>query len=203
MLDISAPAMHQKIMILILSTVLSFVILMIAASFLEQHFLSLNKYCGQWVEEMVSMDNTGKAGDKYIGIGIIRYDRKTKEHTFIGKTYTFEGKEIYSWDIDYLRPDKDNSMQYICGVHNQQEMSIGRLTFSSKNDCVGNIWVMNGISYTFNAYRITDNDADHFDIQKEKTSLFKPWLRKGIIVGQKDCPKFVKEYVKRVWPGEE
>lgn len=90
MLDISALAMHQKIVILILSIVLSFVILMIATSFLEQHFLSLNKCCGQWMEEMVSMDNTRKTGEKYIGIGIIRYDRKTKNHNFVGRTHAYE-----------------------------------------------------------------------------------------------------------------
>lgn len=200
MLDISNPAKYQKIMILILSTVLSFVILMIAASFLEQHFLTLNKYCGQWIEEMTCIDNTGKAITQYIGIGIIRYDRKTKEHTFIGKTYDLSGTEKYSWTIDYLRSDKDNSMQYICGVHNPNEMSIGRLTFSSKNECRGNIWVMNGISYTFNSYRITNSLAKNNKIPVVKPTLFNFLSNKRVIIGQQNCPAFVQEYVKSVWP---
>ncbi|MCM1426131.1 MAG: hypothetical protein NC118_05955 [Eubacterium sp.] len=91
-------------------------------------------------------------------------------------------------------------MQYICGVYNQNEMPISRLTFSNTDECMGNIWVMNDISYTFTAYRLTDNDSCRFDISSAKLSFFKRWSKKGVIVGQKACPKFVRDYASRVWP---
>ena len=45
-------------------------------------------------------------------------------------------------------------MQYVCSVQIPGERSIGQITFYSKNECNGTIWVMNGEWYKFNGHRI-------------------------------------------------
>lgn len=175
------------------SFAISFLILW-AIQLILNKYNRLNKYCGQWVEEMTQYDEHGKAQGKFIGIGIIRHDLTTDEHTFIGRTYTLAGVEIYSWSIDYLRADKDTSMQYVCLVQNPLERSIGQITFHSKNECEGLIWCMNGISYKYNAYRITKKMIVGLELSKylEKGSG-NPFF-KGMVIGQKNCPEFVQRY---------
>lgn len=154
----------------------------------------LNKYCGQWVEEMVQYKGENETGDKFIGIGTIRHDHTTDEHTFIGRTYTLSGDEVYSWAIDYLRADRDDSMQYVCLVQNPLERSIGQITFHSKDECEGLIWCMNGIWYKYKAYRITKKTLDDLGLRKcLERFTWRPFY-KGIVIGQKNCPEFVQKY---------
>lgn len=154
----------------------------------------LNKYCGQWVEEMVQYNEKDEPVDKFIGIGIIRYDQTTDEHTFIGRTYTLSGNEVYSWAIDYLRADKDASMQYVCLVQNPLERSIGQITFHSKNECEGLIWCMNGISYKYKAYRVTRKLLMDLELSKYLEKFTWCPFYKGMVIGQKNCPEFVQRY---------
>lgn len=182
---------------LIISIIISFLILWIIQFFLNMSN-RLNKYCGQWVEEMIRNDEKCATQDKFIGVGVIRHDLTTDEHTFIGKTYTLAGSEIFSWSIDYLRATKDSAMQYVCLVQNPVERSIGQITFHNKNECEGNIWCMNGISYKYNAYRITKKMVS--DLGLSSKLVRKSWnpFFKGMIIGQRNCPEFVQEYNKRV-----
>lgn len=177
----------------IISLIISFLILWII-QFILNMSSQLNKYCGQWVEEMTQYDENDVAKDKFIGIGIIRHDRTTDEHTFIGKTYTLSGIEKFSWSIDYLRAEKDSTMQYVCLVQNPVERSIGQIEFHSKNECGGLIWCMNGVSYRYNAYRITKKMVIDLELSKilEKGS-WNPFF-KGMMVGQRNCSEFVQRY---------
>lgn len=179
--------------VMLLAGVTSFILLVAISSFLEFALNGLNKYRGQWVEEMTLIEDESK----YIAIGIIQYDRKTNEHIFVGKTYTLTGEEKYSWSIDYLRPNKDITMQYICGVNNPHEISIGQITFANKNECVGNIWIMNGKAYRYNAYRITKELVCKIDFSKPTGHFFKWPFTKSIMISQKDCPGFVRQYSER------
>lgn len=179
--------------VILLAGVASFILLVAISAFLVFALNELNKYRGQWVEEMT----LEKDGSKFIAIGIIRYDRKTNEHIFVGKTYTLAGEEKYSWSIDYLRPDKDISMQYICGVKNPNEISIGQITFANRNECAGNIWIMNGNTYSYNAYRITKELMGKIDFNKPTGYIFKWPFAKSVMIRQKDCPEFVRLYSDR------
>lgn len=184
----------------VIKAVISFVISFLALWTIQwvlNKYNRLNKYCGQWVEEMIQYKGEDETGDKFIGIGTIRHDHTTDEHTFIGKTYTLSGDEVYSWAIDYLRADKDASMQYVCLVQNPLERSIGQITFHSRNECEGLIWCMNGISYQYKAYRITKKTLVDLELIKYLEG-FTWWpFYKGIVIGQKNCPEFVQRYSKR------
>lgn len=179
--------------LILLSGVVSFILLVVISAFLDFTLNELNKYRGQWVEEMTLV----KDRSKFIAIGIIRYDRKTNEHIFVGKTYTLTGEEKYSWSIDYLRPDKDISMQYICGVKNPNEISIGQITFANRSECAGDIWIMNGTTYSYNAYRITKELLSKMDFNKPTGRFFKWPFTKSVMISQKDCPEFVRQYSER------
>lgn len=189
--------------VMLLAGVVSFLVMAVATMLLDALVSDLNKYCGQWVEELVRIDK-GKR-EWYIGIGIIRYDHKSGEHTFIGKTYTLQGEERYVWNIDYLQPDTDNSMQYICGVRNPNEMSIGRLTFANRNEFEGNIWVMDGAQYKLHAYRITGRLLKSMEFTGRAGNFAR---RPGGLrqkVRQIDCPDFAVQYKEKVlkedWAG--
>lgn len=202
-LPVAVNEIVQKLLIetsslvrVLISFCVSFLILWIIQIILHK-YNRLNKYCGQWVEEMIQCEEKGETGKKFIGIGTIRHDHTTDEHTFIGKTYTLSGEEVYSWSIDYLRADKDSSMQYVCLVQDPLERSIGQITFSNRNECVGHIWCMNGISYRYNAYRVTRKML----IEMELGILVKWWtglpLFKGPVVSQRNYPEFVQRYSTR------
>ncbi len=182
----------------IISLVISFCILWIIQFFLNR-YSRLNKYCGQWVEEMTQYNAKDEPGDKFIGIGIIRHDHTTDEHTFIGKTYTLSGIEMFSWSIDYLRADQDSSMQYVCLVQNPLERSIGQITFHSKNECEGLIWCMNGISYKYNAYRITSKMIINLELSKLLKIFQRNPFYKGMIISQRSCPDFVRRYSEKIF----
>lgn len=151
----------ESITILILSGFVSFVLLVIIQLLLEnigRQFSKKNNYCGHWVEEMTLYRKNEQGEDcsikRMIGIGIVRYDWKTGEYVFDGNTYDLDGSERYAWTIDYLHSSRDDSMQYVCSVQIPGERSIGQITFYSKNECNGTIWVMNGEWYKFNGHRI-------------------------------------------------
>lgn len=190
------PAEMPSWLKVIISLVVSFFILWIIQFFLNRHS-RLNKYCGQWVEEMTQYNDKDEPGEKFIGIGTIRHDHTTDEHTFIGKTYTLSGNELFSWSIDYLRADRDSSMQYVCLVQNPLERSIGQITFHSKNECEGLIWCMNGISYKYNAYRITSRMVINLELSKLLEKFAKNPLHKGMVISQRNCPEFVRRYSER------
>lgn len=177
----------------IISFCISFLILWIAQSILNK-YNRLNIYCSQWVEEMTQYNEQGESTEKFIGIGIIHHDLTTDEHTFIGKTYTLSGNEKFSWSIDYLRADKDSSMQYVCLVQNPLERSIGQITFHSRNECEGLIWCMNSVSYKYNAYRITKKMLIDLELSKLLEKRFYTPFFKGMIVSQRNCPEFVQRY---------
>ena len=130
---------------------------------------------------------------------LVRHDLTTDEHTFIWKTYTLSGDEIFSWSIDYMRADKDSSMQYVCLVQNPLERSIGQITFHSKNECEGLIWCMNGVSYKYYVYRMTKKMV--IDLELNKILEKESWnpVFKGMIVGQRNCPEFVQRYSEKIF----
>jgi len=172
--------------VMILACVTSFVALVVLFALLDGVLNRLKLYCGQWVEELTNLDD---ADDRLIGIGIIRHDRKTNEYIFTGASYTTEGVEKYLWTIDYLRQDKDNSMQYLCGVQIPNEISIGKLTFDNRNEFEGNIWIVNGVNYKINAYRITQSLANDLGIHIPSF--------KRVKISKRDCPSFVCKYVNK------
>lgn len=178
----------------------SFIALWICQWFLHKRD-HLNKYRGQWVEEMVQYNETSQPQKKFIGIGSIQYDHTTNEHTFVGKTYEVTGEEVYSWSIDYLRADKDTSMQYVCLVQDPLERSIGKITFHSSNECEGLIWCMNGISYKYNAYRITKDMLIELELSKYLEKHARCPHYKGMVISQKNCPEFVKKYCQARFQG--
>lgn len=173
----------------IISGLLSFIVLFVVTWILEIVLNGLNKYHGQWVEELTCQDN--QEIKKCLAIGIIRYDKKTKEHIFYGSTFSLEGEELYTWSIDYLRPDKDNAMEYVCCVENPDERSMGKITFLNRNECRGDIWVMNGVQYKFNAYRITKELLKSIGFGQKTKCLF---LR-GKRICQKNYPEFIINYL--------
>ena len=192
------PAEIPSWLKVITSLVISFLILWIIQFFLNRHN-RLNRYCGQWIEEMVQYNDKNEPQARFIGIGIIRHDHTTDEHTFIGKTYTLSGDEMFSWSIDYLRADQDSSMQYVCLVQNPLERSIGQITFHSKKECEGLIWCMNGVSYKYNAYRITRKMVMNLEVSKLLEKFTWNPFYKGMIVGQRNCPEFVKRYSEKTF----
>ena len=184
-------------------------ILLLLIQVILNAFNRLNKYCGQWVEEMTMYEEkkdedgdgeSAKETDRYIGIGLIRYDRMTKEHVFTGKTYTLEGKEKYAWSINYLRADRDDSMQYVCSVQIPTERSIGQITFYNKNECEGTIWCMNGVWYKYNAYRIKPRLFCELGLSALWEKAPRRPRYRGIMVSQKDCPEFVQKYSQQFFP---
>ena len=189
-----------NITVMVLSGFASFIALVIISLVLDALLNKLNRYRGQWIEELEKETETGT--EKFIGIGIIRYDYKTNEHVFTGKTYTVEGKALFTWNIDYLRPDKDNSMQYICGVQQPNEMSIGHITFVSKDECEGQIWIMNSDTYKFNAYRITRSLANKLDYESKAKPFFKRPFCKSVVIKQKYCPGFAHKYAEKFFSGK-
>lgn len=174
--------------------------LLLIVQLLLNAYKRLNKFCGQWVEEMIEYDMQNVQKSKYIGIGIIRYDRSTGEHTFAGKTYSLSGTETYTWAINYLREEKDDSMQYVCSVQIPSERSIGQITFYSKDECEGTIWCMDGKWYKYNAYRITPKMVIDLGLRQsvEKRAVF-PWY-KGMVISQKNCPEFINKYSAKNFP---
>lgn len=173
-----------------ISGVLSFVVLFVVSWVLENVMNSLNKYQGQWVEELTYQEE--QETKKCLAIGIIRYDKKTKEHVFNGSTFSLGGEELYTWGIDYLRPNKDNAMEYVCCVENPNEKSMGKITFLSRNECYGDIWVMNGLQYKFNAYRITKELVKKICFEQKTKNSFP----RGRRVYQNDYPEFIDSYLK-------
>ena len=47
----------------------------------------VGRYCDQWIEALKPSDG----GELLIGIGEIKYDNKTNEHVFVGKTFDKNG----------------------------------------------------------------------------------------------------------------
>lgn len=187
---------------LVLSGFISLVFLVLIQMVLEKidkKLNPINKYCGHWVEEMTLYHNNEPI-ERMIGLGIIRYDQATDEYVFIGKTYSLDGVEKYAWSIDYLHSDRDDSMQYVCSVQIPGERSIGQITFYSNNECDGNIWIMDGSWYKFNAYRITTKDLLRLDIESTSPKSWKKHFYCGMMISQKDCPKFICEYSKQKFP---
>ena len=192
--------------ILVLSGFVSFVLLVIVQLVmenLERRFDSKSKYCGHWVEEMTLYqkddDGVDNPTERMIGIGIIRFDCKTGEYVFDGNTFDLDGIEHYAWTIDYLYSIRNDSMQYVCSVQIPGERSIGQITFYSKNECDGTIWVMNGDWYKFHGHRIKVKELYQADIEPRFWAKLKFFYR-GIVMEQQDLPKFVRNYSKKNFP---
>lgn len=175
-----------------ITSIVAFILLLLIQVILNAHN-RLNKYCGQWVEEMTQCEGDDEK-ERFIGIGLIRHDSMTGEHVFTGKTYSLDGQEKYAWAINYLRADRDDSMQYVCSVQIPSERSIGQITFYNKNECEGVIWCMNGVWYKYNAYRITRSTFSAIDFMAPAEVLPKRPRYRGIMVGQKHSPEFVRRY---------
>ncbi len=192
--------------IFLLSGFVSLVLLVIVQLLLEnvgRRFDGKNKYCGHWVEEMTlyqkNAAGVNEPKQRMIGIGIIRYDRKTGEYVFDGNTYDLDGNECYAWTIDYLHSARDESMQYVCSVQIPGERSIGQLTFYSKKECDGTIWVMNGDWYKFNGHRIEVKELYRADVEPRFWAKLKLFYR-GMVMNQQDIPKFVRNYSEKNFP---
>ena len=190
----------ESSIILILSGFVSFVLLVMVQVLLEnvgRLFSNKNKYCGHWIEEMTLYQKNSQGTDcpvkRMIGIGIIRYDRKTGEYVFDGNTYDLDGNERYAWTIDYLHSSRDDSMQYVCSVQIPGERSIGQITFDSKNECDGTIWVMNGEWYKFSGHRIKLKELYQFGVEPPLRAKLRSFYR-GMMMEQQDIPKFVRSY---------
>lgn len=140
-----------NIIVLALSCIVSFVILFLIFIFINYLLGRLSLYCGQWVEELIS----NNSDDRFIGVGIIRYDNITNDYAFFGKTYSFHGKENKNWSIDFLRQSNAYTMEYICKVQITNEQSIGKLRFTNRNEFYGDIWIFDGTTYTIKGFRIT------------------------------------------------
>lgn len=190
---------------ILLSGVVSFVLLA-AVQFLLDRFVRrfnrLNKYCGHWVEEMTlyhkdeDINNRKNLPEKFIGIGIIRYDKTTGEYVFVGKTYSLDGIEKYAWSIHYLHPEQDESVQYVCSVQIPGERSIGQITFYNKDECEGTIWIMDGNWYKFNGYRIKLADLLKLNISPVSQARQKWRFYRGVMFSQHDNSEFVRKYSK-------
>lgn len=191
----------------VISAIIAFVLLLIIQIILNA-YNRLNKYCGQWVELMTQYKKNDNGEEeeqgRFIGIGIIRHDHMTGEHVFTGKTYSLDGEEKYAWSINYLRTDRDDSMQYVCSVQIPSERSIGQITFYNKNECEGVIWCMDGVWYKYSAHRIIRNtfsDIDFMAPVKELPILFQHFFQyRGIMIGQKHSPEFVRRYSQKFFP---
>lgn len=184
---------ESNLLTALLSAIIAFVLLFVMQFFMNA-YNRLNKYCGQWIEEMTQHDSNNVVSGRFIGIGIIRYDRTTREHVFYGKTYTLKGEETYAWAINYLRAERDDSMQYVCSVQLPNERSIGQITFSSKNECEGTIWCMNGMWYKYSAYRINKRMLMDLDLYMLIPKYTRYFLNRSIVISQRYCPELVKKY---------
>ena len=184
----------------LISSIAAFILLLLIQIALNAHN-RLNKYCGQWVENMTQYEGDQEK-ERLIGIGLIRHDRMTGEHVFTGKTYSLDGEEKYAWSINYLRADRDDSMQYVCSVQIPSERSIGQITFYNKNECEGVIWCMNGVWYKYSAYRITRKTFSEIDFMAPLEELPKRFRYRGIMVGQKHAPEFVRRYSQKFFPAK-
>ena len=184
------------LIILVLSGFISFVVLFVAQLFLDKlgrRFNQMNKYRGQWIEEMTCYHNNEPV-ERFIGIGVIRYDRKIDEYIFVGKTYALNGMEKYSWSIDYFHPNRDDSMEYVCSVDIPGERSIGQITFYNANECTGNIWVMNGDWYRFDAHRMKREELYKFQVSPTTKPRWRKNSDYGVVASYQDCPEFVRNY---------
>lgn len=187
----------KPIMILTFAmTIVLFIVLQYILIFIQRFLRKENKYCGQWVEVMEHyVYNESNVKNIFIGIGQIKYDQKTKEYVFTGKTFSLNGEEKYAWSIDYLHAQRDDIMQYVCSVQIPGERSIGQLTFFDKDGCEGTIWVMDGSYYKFNGRRIRYGDMKQMGIStwdKIGRKIFgKPLL------STRDYSEFVREYANK------
>lgn len=188
---------------LIFAIIVSIPLLYYVLEAIDYLMSDLKDYRGQWVELLTSTQ-TENFGEQSVGIGIIRYDRKTKEHTFTGKTYSKSGDEIFSWGIQYLRPENDSTVQYVCEVDNPNQRSLGRITFINPNECAGSIWVMTGRSYVFNASRVTKElleelgIADKVSPAERSDSLLKRFFgERNFIVRQADHPRLAVAFLEK------
>lgn len=182
----------------IITSIVAFFLLLLIQVILNAHN-RLNKYCGQWVEEMTQYEGDDEK-ERFIGIGLIRHDHMTGEHIFTGKTYSLDGQEKYAWSINYLRADRDDSMQYVCSVQIPSERSIGQITFYNKDECEGVIWCMNGVWYKYNAYRITKKTFSAIDFMAPAEELPRHLCYHGIMLGQNHSPEFVRRYSQKFFP---
>ena len=78
----------------LISSIAAFILLLLIQIALNAHN-RLNKYCGQWVENMTQYEGDQEK-ERLIGIGLIRHDRMTGEHVFTGKTYCTAKKICYN-----------------------------------------------------------------------------------------------------------
>lgn len=197
---------ESQITIFLLSGFISIVLLVIVQFLIEnlsRRFDGKSKYCGHWVEEMTLYQKNDKGADspikRMIGIGIIRYDQKTNEYIFVGNTYDLDGKEHYAWNIDYLHSIRNDSMQYVCSVQIPGERSIGQITFYSKNECEGTIWVMNGNWYKFHGHRIKIEEVYKTGVHPRFWAKLRLFYR-GMMMDQCDLSKFAHNYSRNFFP---
>ena len=183
----------NRFLLMIPSAILSFALLFFAFRICNRFFDRMSRYRGLWIERLHTDDPAGER----ISIGEIRYDATSQQDTFSGVTYFPDGRIESRWQIDMLQQSKDTVMQYICATVSPTERSIGTITFQGRNECVGDIWIVDGRHYRYEGERITGELAASLGFARQVDPYKRHFHPNEVRVPQAVCPDFVRRYASR------